>query len=68
MLIQVQVNLIYLLYKLYIYIYTVKNHFIFSRITCIKVFIQSHMLLNIIENSKGKYQFGELKPCYPMTT
>ena len=52
----------------YLYIYTVKNHFIFSRITCVKVFIQSHMLLNIIENLKGKYQFGELKPCYPMTT
>ena len=25
------------------------------------------MLLNIIENTKGKCQFGELKSCYPMT-
>ena len=32
------------------------------------MFVQSNMLLNFIENRKGKYQFGELKSCYPMTT
>ena len=41
------------------------NHFIFSRITCL---IQPYMLINLIENTKGKCQFGELKSCYPMTT
>ena len=25
-------------------------------------------MLNIIENTKGKFQLGELKSCYPMTT
>ena len=56
------------IYNIYIYIYIVTDPFIFSRITCLRVFIQSYMLLNIIENTKGKYQFGELKSCYPMTT
>ena len=32
------------------------------------MFIQSNMLLNFIEKKKGKYQFSELKSCYPMTT
>ena len=59
---------LYVYIYIYIYIYIVTDHFIFSRITCLRVFIQSYMLLNIIENTKGKYQFGELKSCYPMTT
>ena len=41
---------------------------LYSRITCCKDLIQSYMLLNIIENTNGKCQFGELKSCYPMTT
>ena len=40
-------------------VYIGKDNFIFSRITCPKVFIQSYVLLNIIENTKGKGQFGE---------
>ena len=37
---------------MYLYTYIVKDHFIFSRIACLKVFIQSYMPLNIIENTK----------------
>ena len=32
------------------------------------VFILSYMLLNIIENTKGKCQFGELESFYLITT
>ena len=41
------------------------DYFTFSRITCLKVFIQSYILLDIVEDTKGKCQFGELKSFYP---
>ena len=45
--------------------YMADDHFTFSRITCLKVFIQSYILLDIIEDTKRKCQFGELKSFYP---
>ena len=50
------------------FIYIVDDHLIFLRITCLQVFMQSYMLLNINENTKGKCQFDDLKSCYPITT